>query len=54
MWGSEDQLIPTKFAYRFHSDLSNDTLVILENIGHVPMEEDPKVSLVPVLSFLKE
>ncbi len=54
MWGQEDLLIPAELAYRFEEDLSNDTLVIFEKLGHVPMEEDPQLSVVPVLNFLKE
>ena len=54
MWGQEDLLIPVELAYRFEKDLTNDTLVIFEKLGHVPMEEDPQLSVVPVLNFLKE
>ena len=53
MWGAQDLLIPLNSAYRFHNDLPNDTLVILENSGHVPMEESPDESLQVLLSFLK-
>jgi len=53
LWGEKDQLIPVESARRFHADLPNDTLVILPNLGHVPMEEDPKKSIEPVLQFLK-
>jgi pimeloyl-ACP methyl ester carboxylesterase len=52
LWGESDLLITTKNARRFHEDLPNDTLVILENVGHVPMEESPKESLAIVLAFL--
>ena len=54
LWGEEDLLIPTESAHRFQNDLPNNTLVVLENIGHVPMEESPAESLVPVLSFLRK
>lgn len=53
LWGAQDQLIPLRSAYRFHNDLPNDTLVILNNAGHVPMEESPTESLNAVLYFLK-
>ena len=53
MWGEQDLLIPTKSAYRFHSDLPNDTLVILYNVGHVPMEESPEETLAALLSFIE-
>ncbi len=54
LWGAEDRLIPKENAYKFHKDLSNSQLVILENLGHTPMEEDPIKSLKPVLSFLSK
>jgi pimeloyl-ACP methyl ester carboxylesterase len=52
LWGEQDKLIPKEKAYQFHKDLPNDTLVVMENIGHVPMEESPDQSLEVVLSFL--
>ena len=54
LWGDRDALIPTESAYRFHKDLPNDTLVILKNSGHVPMEESPVESLEAVMSFLEK
>ena len=52
LWGDQDELIPVENAERFHRDLPNDTLVILENAGHVPMEEIPERSLEVVKAFL--
>jgi len=54
MWGEDDELIPSEMAHRFHNDLPNDKLVILENVGHVPMEESPKESLNAVIEFLNK
>ncbi|MEZ4849236.1 MAG: alpha/beta hydrolase [Bacteroidia bacterium] len=54
LWGEQDLLIPIENAYRFQEDLPNDTLVILPEVGHVPMEESPEVSLEAVVDFLKE
>lgn len=54
LWGEEDFLIPVSSAKRFHEDLPNDTLVIMKNLGHVPMEEDPTSSLAVVMEFLKK
>lgn len=53
LWGANDLLIPVENGYKFQAYLPNDTLVILENSGHVPMEENPVESLKPVLDFLK-
>ena len=54
LWGEEDELIPSEMAYLFHDNLPNDTLVILKNVGHVPMEESPSESLLPVIEFLRK
>lgn len=53
LWGEEDKLIPVENAYRFQKDLPNDTMVILQNLGHVPMEEDPKATTDVVRAFLQ-
>jgi len=52
LWGDQDMLMPPEKADLFHRDLPNDTLVILENSGHVPMEENPERSLDAVKAFL--
>ncbi len=52
LWGAEDKLIPINNALRFNEDLTNDSLVILKNVSHVPMEEMPHKSLQVLLSFL--
>ena len=54
LWGEDDELIPTQMAYLFHDNLPDDTLVILRNVGHVPMEESPIESLTPVIEFLRK
>jgi pimeloyl-ACP methyl ester carboxylesterase len=54
LWGAEDMLIPLSNAHRFHADLPNDTLIVIPNAGHVPMEEKPNETLAAVLAFLKQ
>lgn len=49
LWGEHDLLIPTDNAHRFNNDLPNDSLIILKDVGHVPMKESPAA----VLAFLK-
>jgi pimeloyl-ACP methyl ester carboxylesterase len=53
LWGEKDQLIPAEKAYQFQEDLPNDTLVIMKDVGHVPMEERPNKTLEAVISFLE-
>jgi pimeloyl-ACP methyl ester carboxylesterase len=52
LWGSEDHFIPVDRAHEFHRDLPNDTLIVLPNNGHMPMEESPQVTAAIVLEFL--
>lgn len=54
LWGEQDRLIPVQNAFRFQNDLPNDTLVLIKNSGHVPMEESPQETLIPLLNFLKK
>ncbi len=52
LWGEKDRLVPAEFGYRFCEDISTCTLVRFPHLGHIPSEEDPVVSLQPVLNFL--
>lgn len=54
IWGDQDQLIPVANAQRFAQDLPNDTLVILRQMGHVPMEEVPEVVAKYMSDFLEK
>jgi len=54
LWGANDLLIPVENAYKFHKYLPNNTLAILDNTGHTPMEESPLESLEFVTDFLKK
>lgn len=53
IWGASDQLIPVNNAYKFQRDLPADTLAILQNVGHVPMEETPELVIPLVKKFIK-
>lgn len=53
IWGENDKLIPIENAQKFHADLPNDTLVVLEKTGHVPMEENPNRTVDAIRLFLK-
>jgi pimeloyl-ACP methyl ester carboxylesterase len=48
IWGKEDALIPVECAYKFHKDIVNSQLVVLQNSGHIPMEENPE-QVIPVV-----
>ncbi|WP_445757980.1 alpha/beta fold hydrolase [Polaribacter sp.] len=52
IWGAKDTWIPLENGRRFNNILPNASLFILENSGHVPMEENPKESLLILEEFL--
>ena len=52
LWGESDRLIPPANAADYLGALPNARLVSLPGAGHVPQEEAPEASLVPVRAFL--
>ncbi|MBL0089505.1 MAG: alpha/beta hydrolase [Ideonella sp.] len=52
VWGGRDKLIAPEYAERFHRDIAGSTLVMFPALGHVPHEEDPAATVLPVLAFL--
>jgi pimeloyl-ACP methyl ester carboxylesterase len=52
VWGKKDRLIPYSNAADYLSALPNARLVSFADLGHVPHEEAPEESLVPVEAFL--
>lgn len=53
LWGGRDHLIAPEFAARFQHDITNSKLVMFDSLGHVPQEEDPGATVVPVRVFLE-
>lgn len=54
VWGTRDAMIPVENAQDYLAALPDGRLVALETLGHVPHEEAPDTSLVPVRAFLDE
>jgi pimeloyl-ACP methyl ester carboxylesterase len=52
MWGNDDKWLPVENAYRFHKGIPNSQLIIYKNVGHIPMEEIPDISIKDALHFL--
>ena len=52
LWGGRDQLIPPENAKRFLADIAGSRLVVLDELGHVPHEEDPARTVAAVAQFL--
>jgi pimeloyl-ACP methyl ester carboxylesterase len=54
IWGAKDTWIPLDNGKRMNNILPNSRLVVLENSGHVPMEENPKESFEVLNTFLND
>lgn len=52
LWGRNDHWIPVAHATRFSKDLPHSKVEIMEDTGHVPMEERPLQSVAHTLQFL--
>ena len=52
LWGAGDELLLPSMGQHFHDDLPNDTLIVLNNLGHTPMEEDVDKTVNIVKAFL--
>lgn len=52
IWGAKDLWIPLANGIRMNEILVNSKLEVLENSGHVPMEENPRESLKLLNEFL--
>ncbi|MDI1340249.1 alpha/beta hydrolase [Polaromonas sp.] len=52
LWGGRDRLIPLEFGQRFARDIAGSRLVVFDELGHVPHEEDPARTVAVVKPFL--
>jgi pimeloyl-ACP methyl ester carboxylesterase len=52
LWGGRDRLVPPSVAEQFKRYIAGSELVVFDELGHVPHEEDPLRTLVPVQAFL--
>jgi pimeloyl-ACP methyl ester carboxylesterase len=53
LWGGRDRLVPVAVAQQFQQDIAGSELVVFDELGHVPQEEDPARSVAPVKTFLQ-
>ncbi len=52
LWGGQDKLIPPAIGQQFKQQIAGSQLVLFNDLGHVPQEEDPQRSVQPVKAFL--
>ena len=53
LWGRLDNLYKVEQAFTFQENLPNSLVAIIENAGHVPMEEAPDVCAGHIREFLE-
>ena len=53
IWGENDEWIPLESGYKFRKDLSNSTLVIFPECGHIPQEEKPELTAKTIIDFIE-
>ena len=54
IWGGRDQLIPPVSAERFQRNIEDCRVVLFDDLGHVPQEEDPARTVAVLQTFLNE
>ena len=52
MWGQNDQLLDVSCAHAIKKKLPSSSLVVFDNVGHVPMVEVPEKAAAEYLKFL--
>lgn len=52
LWGGKDRLIPVENGHKFAADIAGAQLVVFEDLGHVPQEEDPQRTVQALRQFL--
>ena len=53
LWGGLDRLIPPAVGAEFERLISGSQRIVFPELGHVPQEEDPARTVVPVKAFLR-
>lgn len=52
IWGAEDELIPLEAGRQMNSSIKDSKLVIFDQCGHLPQEEQPERVLQEMINFL--
>jgi pimeloyl-ACP methyl ester carboxylesterase len=53
LWGGLDRLVPPVTGETFERQIAGSKRVVFPSLGHVPQEEDPAATVVPVIEFLR-
>lgn len=53
MWGSKDRWVRLSAGHRFNRDIKHSTLIVYDDAGHLPMEENPVQSARDAQDFIQ-
>jgi len=53
-WGKEDKWVDVSMGEWFSEVLPNDTMIVYDGAGHIPMEEIPEITARDAAAFLKK
>jgi len=53
LWGGLDRLIPLEHGMLFKRDIAGSSIVVFDDLGHVPQEEDPVRTVAAAWPFLE-
>jgi pimeloyl-ACP methyl ester carboxylesterase len=54
LWGEEDEYFPVGNAHRFAADIANSRVQVYPDVGHLPMEEVPEISVAHFIAFIRD
>lgn len=54
LWGGRDRLIPLQSGRQFARDVMGSRLVVFDDLGHLPHQEDPQRSVRELQRFLRD
>jgi pimeloyl-ACP methyl ester carboxylesterase len=52
LWGDRDRILGTEVAHKFHQAIANSQLIWIEECGHVPHLEKPKITSDCIAAFI--
>lgn len=52
LWGGRDRVTPVEDGHMFNRDIASSRLLVFEDLGHMPQEEDPVRTVAAVQEFL--
>jgi haloalkane dehalogenase len=52
VWGAKDEFAPVAGAYRFKKELPDAELVVLDDVGHFLMEDEPSRVASEIATFV--